>query len=538
MNANRIVPEYPMFIAGQDVRGAGWTYVLRASDMIRDPIGSFNLKRSLELGRHDGPIPDSVVARCAWGGCDVSRRAVDAAAGAFPVFSRMPLTERLQLVRELREALVDRIDEVIGMLITEGHPRRLAEWEISGLIHGADDRTLEWYRNQFDTSFDVGDRRVQLVRKPDGVVCVNPPVNAAGSNGCLGIMALMAGNTLVVKAPRSTPLSVMFVYREIVQPILDRHGAPPGTLNIISGDSQEILRHWINSPQVDDIVYFGGSDVGLQVGRDCIIKGKKPVLELAGNDGIVVWKDADLSEAAKALSECFYGSAQICMVPKYALIHPQVAEQFIDELLAVIADIVPGFPEDDKTLLSPVLKTHQFYDFLEQAREAGCEIVCGGRRVDVNGNPSDNALFFEPTVIRIDGLNAAEQLSCVREETFFPLLPVVVTDDHPDDQLLDEVIEFVNTNKYGLRNSLWTTSPAVASAFADRVHNGGQLKINESHIAFHPYLASHGGTGRTGGPHGELNYVALRTTHLQGIVWGSGKAAPIEKLTGKAVARK
>src|SRR2546421_8181127 len=179
-----------------------------------------------------------------------------------------------------------------------------------------------------------------------GVVCKTPPQNAAGSNSALGVGAIVAGNALVVKAPRSTPLSVMFLYREIVLPLLERHGAPPGTLNVISGDTKQILRQWLASPHVDDVMFFGDSTVGMKIGADCAAAGKKAILELSGNDGIVVWDDADLETAAAAMCECFYGSSQICMVPKYAIAHPDVADELMGRLLARGADIRPGFPED------------------------------------------------------------------------------------------------------------------------------------------------------------------------------------------------
>lgn len=518
---------YPLYIEGADHPGRGWSYCVRASAFIDDPVRAFNLRRALELGETRELTAD-VAGRCAWGGDEENRLALEAARRAFPQFRALPLHVRLRVLLDFHDALVERAAELVEILVTEGHPRRLAEWEVSGIVRGGDAPTLEWYVQQLERSFAQGGRTLRLVRKPDGVVCVNPPQNAAGSNSALGMLALLSGNTLVVKAPRTTPLSVMFLYRELLAPLLERHGAPPGTLNIVSGDTRRILRQWLDSPLVDDVVFFGDSATGLRLGQDCVALGKKAILELSGNDGFVVWRDADLPAAAATLIEAFYGSGQICMVPKYAVVHPAVADEFLRLFLDEVSRVRPGYPEEDGVLLSPVVKPDRFVDFLAEARGAGCRVLAGGRRVDVHGVPDMDGLFFEPTVVRVDGLEGARQLSCVREETFFPLLPVVVPRPAPDAELLAAVIAFVDANEYGLRNSLWTRSDEVAETFATQVGNGGLLKVNDSHVGFVSWLATHGGTDRTGGPHGELNYVGLRTTHLQGIVWGTGRRDPVE----------
>jgi hypothetical protein len=99
---------------------------------------------------------------------------------------------------------------------------------------------------------------------------------------------------------------------------------------------------------------------------------------------------------------------------------------------------------------------------------------------------------------------------------------VVVLGRAPDDVLLEQVVHHVNTNRYGLRNSLWAQDPAIVEEFCAAVTNGGILKVKDSHIGFVPMLATHGGTGATAGPFGELNYPALRTSHLQGISIAEG----------------
>jgi acyl-CoA reductase-like NAD-dependent aldehyde dehydrogenase len=525
---------YPLHIGGADTDGKGWTYVAHADAMIRTPRAAFRAKRALELGEPiDAEQRAMIAGRCAIGTDDDNLRAIAAAAEASREFGRMPLEQRKQIGHALNARMAERADEFVEVLVAEGHPRRLAEWEAQGVVHASSRVSLDWAFGQISQRFDDGERAMLLTRKPDGVVCINPPQNAAASNAALGMMAMLAGNALVVKAPKTAPLGVMYLFREIALPVLEAHGAPPGTINIVCGYSKQILRSWIESPLVDDIMFFGESRAGLKFAHECLAHGKKPILELSGNDAFVVWRDADLGRAAATLTEAFYGSSQICMVPKQVVLHPAIADELIERLLVEVAQIRPAYPSDPRALLSPVLKMDRFFDYVSEARQRGATLLCGGNRVDVDGAPAVDGAFLEPTLVRVDGLDRARELSCVADETFFPLLPLVVASDGSGDdaELLDRVIDWMNANPYGLRNSVWARDPEVIAAFANGVHNGGLLKINDSHIGFTQYLATHGGTGLTGGPFGELHYPLFRASHLQGITFGhdpvpAGEPAP------------
>lgn len=286
---------------------------------------------------------------------------------------------------------------------------------------------------------------------------------------------------------------------------------------MVCANPKQTLDRWITSPLIDDIFYIGGSQEGLRFQERCVAHGKKPILELAGNDGIVVWKDADITYAAEAITEAFYGSGQICMVPNYVLVHPEVADDLLAEVERQVAGVRPGYPDEEDVLLSPVRRSERFFGLLQGALDKGARLVTGGKRTELDGTPSETGVFLQPTVLRVDGLGAAREYDVVRHETFFPLLPVVVAEPGPDDVLLDRFLDFVNANEYGLRNSLWARDENVVDTFVRRVVNGGLLKINDSHIGFLPYLPSHGGTGLTGGVFGEANYPMLKTSHVQGI---------------------
>lgn len=249
------------------------------------------------------------------------------------------------------------------------------------------------------------------------------------------------------------------------------------------------------SPQVDDILYFGGSKQGIQFERECVEAGKKPILELAGNDLVVVWEDADLELAAEALTESFHGSGQLCMIPNQALVHPSVADRLISRLAEKAARFRPGYPDSEGVLLTPALRNEKFYENLEDAISKGATLVCGGSGLKLDGTRTRNGIFLEPTVVRVNGLEKARELDAVRHETFFPLLPVIVPNKDDDTDLLRAFIDFMNSNAYGLRNSLWTNDDAVIDRFLSSITNGGLLKVNDSHMGFVSGLPTHGGDG-------------------------------------------
>lgn len=526
------VPTYDSLVGGIDIGSDRHVYTVRTSAILDDVFRTLTLKRRLEAGTADvATAADFVVGRCAVADDEVVAAASAAAAAAAPIWAATPLRTRLLLADGIRESLGRRHVELVELLIAEGNPRALAEWQVAGLLEIFSEETTGWCAEQLLWQRTYGPRELSIRRVADGVVGVNPPQNAPAASALFAMTALVAGNAVVVRAPRSAPLGVMFALRELVAPVLADLGAPPGTLNVFCARPGPTIRGWLDGPDVDDIFYTGSVEKGLALEQDCVRVGKKAILELAGNDCVVVWRDADLDLAVEALTECFFGSGQICMAPNQALVHPDIADELLIRLCAAAARIRPGNPEESGVLLSPVLRGERFFRFVRDAVAGGATVEHGARRLETDGTPSDTGLFIEPTVLRVDGVERARRIEAVCHETFFPLLPVIVADRGPDDELLDAAIDYVNASEYGLRCSLWAGDPAVIDRFVSRVSNCGLLKVNDSHIGFLPYLPSHGGTGRTGGAFGEANYPALRTSHLQGVSIASG-VRPTEAVFG------
>ncbi|MFC9244734.1 aldehyde dehydrogenase family protein [Streptomyces sp. NPDC057136] len=527
---------YLSYVDGKSIPSAEWVYVLDAAALLDDAFASLTLKRKLEQGRiTGGQLPPTIVGRIAKADRETIEYALQAAARATREWSAVSLDVRLDQVGTLlHERLAERAEEITRILVKEGHPLALARWQVSGMLECFGPESLGFYRSQMLQEFRHGAREISVRRQPDGVVCLNPPQNAPLSSALLGVTSIFAGNALVVRAPRSAPLGVMYVLHEVVAPVLEEVGAPPGTLSVVCGDPAPMLNAWLDSPHVDDIMYFGSSENGIRFQERCVAAGKKPILELAGNDVVVVWKDADVSLAAEALTESFYGSGQLCMIPNQVIAHPDIAGPLTAELARQAALVRPGHAGDEGVLLTPVLRNEKFFSCLDDALTSGAELVCGGHAMQLDGTRDSSGIFLEPTVVLVRGLDRAREVRAVRHETFFPLLPVVVAEraDGEDDELLERFIDWVNTNEYGLRNSLWADDRAVIDRFTSRVTKGGLLKVNDSHIGFLPYLPTHGGTGLTGGVFGEANYPILRTSHVQGVSVAAQGLRPREAVFG------
>jgi len=519
------LPIFKLLVDGEDLDTYKYRYFPYAEKLITDYKTVAGILRQLKKGENPAGHKEYIFARYCVGGTETNLRAMEAAHRASEEFRYFPVGKRLQILTDIYELLLTHREKLIELMMIEGHPRQLAEWEFLGMERGLRKETLDFYKTQITRQIAVeGDEVLYWNRKPDGVICVSPPKNAPNSSSFIAVLALLGGNTLIIKPPLRSPISTLFLWRNIVHEALKMNDAPRGTLNIVIGNSESIVDEWIASPHVNDILFIGDSKIGLEVGNRAYANGKKPILELSGNDMMFVWKDAAIDEAVQSLLDGFLGSMQVCMVPKKAFIHEEIFNEFQAAFLAGVKKLKIGLPSDPEVSLSPVIKIGEFYEFLDDALYLGAELLCGGVRVDHLGIPDELGRFIRPTVLKIGDSATANPMRCIKEENFFPLMPLVKVianvDGHPDFRdkvIFEKMLKIASNNKYGLRISAWATSPFYIQKFMDQMHNCGLLRINCRHVGFSSYLASHGGTGRSGGPYGEMNYVWQKTTHLQGV---------------------
>lgn len=517
--------QFKLLIGGQDVDTGVYEYFPYTEKCIENFKNAY--KAILRIKKDPGSRLESeyIFARYCLGDEKSNLLAIEAARRAYLEYRNFPLDIRRKILGDIHDLLIEKKEEIVKLLIIEGHAKTLAEWEFLGMERAFDFRTLDFYASQIEKVFDSGDEKVFVVRKPDGVVTVSPPKNASCSNSLLAAFALLSGNTLIVKPPLKCPIATTYLWRNVIHEALRINHAPAGCVNIVVGNSKKIMDEWLESPWVNDIIYFGDSETGLEIGRQAYGKNKKAILELSGNDLFFVWKDADLDKSVDSFLDAFLGSTQICMVPKNAIIHEAAFERFTERLAEKVKDLCFGLPSDPRTHFTPVVRIADFFDFLKDAVSHGAKVLCGGHRVDHNGQVSAQGMFLQPTLLSIEDAREASKMRVFKEENFFPLIPLIKVIGKDDESIFCQMVALSDENFYGLRTSVWVKEDRWVNRFAAELHNTGLLKINSRHVGFSAYTSTHGGTGMTGGPYGEMTYMWQKTSHLQGVVLHRNKVA-------------
>jgi len=515
------IKQFDLLIGGKHVNTGKYEYFPYMEKVITDFVSVRNTIQDLKKGIIPKNPEKYIFARYSIGSADSNVKAVQSASEAFKTFSKMPLAKRKKILEDIHTLLLKNKKTLIDLMVIEGHPRQLAEWEFDGMEANYRSENLDFYKNEMLR--EVGrtqKEKIYLARKPEGVICVSPPKNASCSIALIAGFSLLAGNTIVIKPPLRCPLSAIYLWDKIINTAIKANDGPDGVVNIVLGNSKKIFEEWLESDAVRCILHFGNSKTGIEIGERIYQAGKKPILELSGNDFMIIWKDADIEKTSDALLDAFLGSTQICMVPKKAIIHTDIYDKFISVFLEKIKTIKAGLPSDVSVLLSPVGKIKEYTFALSDAINHGARLLTGGYRLNHSNKKDDNGFFISPTVIEV-GYRNAFNLVCVKEENFFPLIPVIpVTADKdadPDESIFNKIIQLVNSNAYGLRTSIWVSSQEYMSRFADEINTSGIIRINSRHTGFSLYLSSIGGPGLTGGPFGEMNYMWQKTSRLQGI---------------------
>ncbi len=295
-------------------------------------------------------------------------------------------------------------------------------------------------------------RKVYTLREPlQGVITAITPFNHPLNQVIHKVApAVATNNRMVLKPSEKTPLTAY-----ALADILYEAGLPPPMLSVLTGDPAEIADELLTSADVDLVTFTGGVSVGKHIAAKAVYK--RQVLELGGNDPIIVLEDADVEEAATlAASGSYRNSGQRCTAVKRMLVQESVADRFVELLVEKTRAVKYGDPFDPTVDMGTVIDEASARRFETVVNEA----VAGGARL-LYGNVRRGALY-SPTVLD----QVTPDMTVVREETFGPVSPVIRF------KTVEEAISIANGTAYGLSSSLCTNRIDLITHFVRELQMG------------------------------------------------------------------
>jgi phosphonoacetaldehyde dehydrogenase len=295
-------------------------------------------------------------------------------------------------------------------------------------------------------------RKVYTLREPLlGVIAAITPFNHPLNQVAHKVAPSIAtNNRMVLKPTEKTPLSAL-----LLADILYEAGLPPEMLSVVTGDPKEIADTMLTHPDVDLVTFTGGVAVGKYIAGKAVYK--RQVLELGGNDPLIVMEDADLDEAATlAATGSYKNSGQRCTAVKRMLVHEQVANAFVERLIAKTLAWRHGDPMDPTMDMGTVIDEAAALHFEAKVDAA----IASGARL-VTGNERRGALYSPTVLDHVDPM-----MDVVKTETFGPVSPVIRIRD------IDHAIKVANSTAYGLSSAVCTNRLDYITRLVTELHVG------------------------------------------------------------------
>lgn len=407
------------------------------------------------------PYTGEVIATVPKATLEDVRRAYRIARDYKPTLTRY---ERYRILMRAGEIIASRLDEISRLITLEsGLSRKDTLYEVgraSDVLLFAANQALVDDGQVFscDLTHHGKSRKVYTTKEPLlGVITAITPFNHPLNQVIHKVApAVATNNRMVLKPSEKTPLSAC-----VLADILYEAGLPPEMLSIVTGDPREIADEMLTHPDVDLVTFTGGVAIGKYIAGKSVYK--RQILELGGNDPIIVMEDADVEEAATlAASGSYKNSGQRCTAVKRMLVHEKVADQFVELLAQKTKAVKYGDPMDPHTDMGTVIDEPAAQHFERVVDEA----IAGGARL-LAGHVRRGALYA-PTVLD----QVKPEMTVVKHETFGPVSPVIRFKD------IDEAIRISNGTAYGLSSSVCTNRLDYITRFV-RELNVGSVNVRE-----------------------------------------------------------
>lgn len=396
------------------------------------------------------------------------KRTVDTADKAFLSWSRLSLEQRGEYLGAVKEQIIKNYDAIAEIISKEmGKPRLEAcIAEIMLVVDLIDYFVKRAGKLLADEPIPLHLAKIikssKLTYRPYGVIAIISPWNYPFAIPMSGIViALLAGNTVVFK-----PASDAILIGKKIEELFKAVGLPDGVFNFVAAPGSAVGKSMIG-PKIGKIIFTGSVSVGRQVMESASKYLIPVILELGGKDPMIVCRDANIELAANgAVWGAFTNAGQVCASVERVYVMKEVADEFIGKVVEKTKKIRVGQDTDFNVEMGPMVNDGQLKiveEHVADARQKGAVIVTGGERLkDTKG------FFYPPTVLT----KVNHTMSCMTEETFGPLMPIMIVDSE------EQAIELANDSVYGLTASVWTKDPEKGENIAKRI-NVGTVAIND-----------------------------------------------------------
>jgi len=416
------------------------------------------------------PATGEVVEDVPNGSAEDVDRAARAAERAQRGWARLPAAERARILHRAAAHVLDRAEEIAPVLTAE-QGKTILESRIEARRFA---ENIAWFADLADK---VHGEHVSLpdtstyglvLRRPIGVTGAIVPWNFPLTLAANKVApAIAAGNAVVLKPSSTTPLATLRCVEALIE-----GGLPEGVVNVVlgPGTGEAIVTH----PLIRKVALTGSTPTGRKVMAAAAPLLKKVVLELGGSDPCIVLDDADLDEAAKAISVGrFFNCGQACLAIKRLYVQEGVFDALLERLVARAKRLKPGNGMDKDARMGPMHSQAQRAEVEAQVQDAvdrGARIVFGGGRPE--GPEYERGNFINPAIL----VDVPDDSRLVMEEVFGPALPVVRIRD------LDEGLARANDSPFGLGSSIWTSSMRAAHRAVQEL-DAGYTWVNALQIA-------------------------------------------------------
>jgi acyl-CoA reductase-like NAD-dependent aldehyde dehydrogenase len=452
-----------------------------------------------EYATHN-PWTGAVLTTVAAGDAEDARRAIEAADAARDEWAQAGPRQRQAVFLAAADELLRRRDEIADLLAAEtGCGRHFADVQIefsASLLRQA--AGLAYAPNATELPSDLTGTRAFAVRRPVGVVGAIATWNASlvlAGRAIVGPMAV--GNTVVLKPSEESPLTGGGLWADLFAAA----GLPPGVLNVVThapGEAGTIAEELIVNPAVRRINFTGSTVVGRRLAESAGRHLKRVVLQLSGQNALIVLADCDLEYAVEAaVYGAFVHQGQICMCARRILVESSIADEFTRRFVDRVAALPTGDPGDPRTVIGPLINKWALSLVtrrVEEAVELGATVLAGG----VAQPPC-----YPATVLS----NVDPTAEIFFEETFGPVAILEVVTD------ADDAVRRANASRYGLAAGIFTGDPYRGLEMARRLQSG-IVHVNDQPVNDEPQMPFGGvkdsGFGRFG-----VGFTAEEFTELQ-----------------------